>query len=155
MTKSPQPTPATTQPLTGPVPAGHAAGRPVAVADPLVLFRWLDVVLVVLATPFALLMGAPALGYVVGAAAWIVNRAVGAFVERRASASDDVRRAVGLNLAALIARAWLVGLTILAVGLAGEREDGLTAAILLLAAFTLYFVTSLLLRPLERKTNRP
>jgi hypothetical protein len=31
----------------------------------------------------------------------------------------------------------------------------LTAAILLLAAFTLYFVTSLLLRSLEGKTTRP
>ncbi|HEU4802238.1 MAG TPA: hypothetical protein VFS73_03590, partial [Solirubrobacterales bacterium] len=67
----------------------------------------------------------------------------------------DVRRAVGMNLFALIARSWLVGLTILAVGLAGEREDGLTAAILVLAAFTLYFVTSLLLRSLEGKASRP
>jgi hypothetical protein len=48
-----------------------------------------------------------------------------------------------------------VGLTILAVGLAGEREDGLTAAVLMLAAFTLYFVTSLLLRSLEGKAPRP
>jgi hypothetical protein len=125
------------------------------VSDPLVLFRWLDVVLVVLAAPFVVLTGLPVLGYAVGAAAWIVNRALGAFVERRAKALDDVRKAVGLNLGALIARSWLVGLTILAVGLAGEREDGLTAAVLLLAAFTLYFVTSLLLRPLEGKTTRP
>ena len=126
-----------------------------AVADPLVLFRWLDVVLVVLAAPFVILMGLPVLGYVVGAAAWALNRMLGAFVERRATAQADVRRAVGMNLGALIARSWLVGLTILAVGLAGEREDGLTAAILLLAAFTLYFVTSLLLRSFERNTTRP
>jgi hypothetical protein len=125
------------------------------VSDPLVLFRWLDVVLVVLAAPFVVLTGLPVLGYAVGAVAWIANRALGALVERRAKAQDDVRKAVGLNLGALIARSWLVGLTILAVGLAGEREDGLTAAILLLAAFTLYFVTSLLLRPLEGKTTRP
>jgi hypothetical protein len=124
-------------------------------ADPLALFRWLDVVLVVLAAPFVILMGLPVLGYAVGAAAWLVNRALGALVERRASAQADVRRAVGMNLGALIARSWLVGLTILAVGLAGEREDGLTAAILLLAAFTLYFVSSLLLRSFERNTTRP
>lgn len=124
-------------------------------ADPLVLFRWLDVILVVLAAPFVVLMDLPVLGYVAGAVAWIANRAIGALVERRAKASGDVRKAVGLNLGVLIARMWLVGLTILAVGLAGEREDGLTAALLLLAAFTLYFVTSLLLRPLEGKTTRP
>ena len=143
MTKSPHSTPVT---------AAHPA---VPMADPLVLFRWLDVVLVILAAPFVVLMGLPVLGYAVGAVAWIVNRAIGAAVERRAQASDDVRKAVGLNLGALIARSWLVGLTILAVGLAGEREDGLTAAILLLAAFTLYFVTSLLSRSLEGKTTRP
>ena len=37
---------------------------------------------------------------------------------------------------------------------AGEREDGLTAAVLVLAAFTLYFVTSLLTRSLEGKASR-
>jgi hypothetical protein len=124
-------------------------------ADPLVLFRWLDVVLVVLAAPFVVLMDLPVLGYAVGAVAWIVNRAIGFAVERVATRQDDVRRAVGLNLGVLIARSWLVGLSILAVGLAGEREDGLTAAVLCLAAFTLYFVTSLLLRTPEGKTTRP
>ena len=143
MTQSPQPTPSA------------APRNAVALADPLVLFRWLDVVLVVLAAPFVVLMGLPVLGYAVGAAAWIANRAIGAGVERVASGQNDVRRAVGLNLGALIARSWLVGLTILAVGLAGDREDGLMAAILLLAAFTLYFVTSLLLRTPEGKTTRP
>jgi hypothetical protein len=127
---------------------------PAAMADPLVLLRWLDVVLVVLAAPFVVLMGLPVLGYAIGAAAWIANRAIGAGVARLATGQQDVRRAVGLNLFALIARSWLVGLTILAVGLAGEREDGLTAAVLVLAAFTLYFATSLLTRSLEGKASR-
>ena len=143
VTPSPQPTPSAAPQIQA------------LVADPLVLFRWLDVILVVLAAPFVILMGLPVLGYVVGAIAWIANRLIGMGVERVASRQDDVRRAVGLNLGVLIARSWLVGLTILAVGLAGDREDGLTAAVLLLAAFTLYFVTSLLLRPLEGKAPRP
>lgn len=124
-------------------------------ADPLLPLRWLDVILVVLAAPFAILMGAAPLGYAVGGAAWILNRVIGALVERRAKAETDVRKTVGLNLGALIARSWLVGLTILAVGLLGEREDGLTAAILVLAAFTIYFATSLLSRSLEGNTKRP
>jgi len=123
-------------------------------ADPLLLLRWLDVILVVLAAPFVVLMDLPVLGYTVGALAWILNRGIGVWVERIAARQGDVRRAVGLNLGALIARSWLVGLSILAVGLAGDREDGLTAAVLLLAAFTLYFVTSLLTRSLEGKASR-
>ena len=142
MTQSPQPTPAT------------APQIPASMADPLVLFRWLDVVLVVLAAPFVVLMDLPVLGYAIGAVAWIANRAIGVGVEKLATGQQDVRRAVGMNLFALIARSWLVGLTILAVGLAGEREDGLTAAVLVLAAFTLYFVTSLLTRSLEGKASR-
>ena len=123
--------------------------------DPVPLVRYLDVVLVVLAAPFALLMGAPVLGYVAGAAAWVVHRALGLAVEHRARAQANARTAIGLNLGGVIARTWLVGLTILVVGLAGAREDGLTAAVVLLAAFTVYFAASLLLRSTERKTTRP
>ena len=43
-------------------------------ADPLAPVRYLDVVLVVLAAPFAILLGAPVLGYLVGAGVWIVQR---------------------------------------------------------------------------------
>jgi hypothetical protein len=143
VTNSPQPTPSA------------APQHPATMVDPLVLFRWLDVILVVLAAPFVVLMDLPVLGYTVGALAWILNRAIGVWVEHIAERQQDLRRAVGLNLAALFARAWLVGLTILAVGLAGEREDGLTAAVLMLVAFTLYFVSSLLLRSLEGKASRP
>jgi hypothetical protein len=119
--------------------------------DPLAVVRFMDVVLVVLGLPIALLVGAPALGYLAGLAAWIANRGLGLAVERYARHKDDVRTAVGLNVGALLLRAWLVALTILAVGLAGEREDGLMAALVLLFAFTVYFATSLFLRPLERK----
>jgi hypothetical protein len=122
--------------------------------DPLAVVRYLDVLLVLMAAPFVVLLDAPVLGYVVGAAAWLLNRALGVGVERYARGRTDVRTAVGLNVGALLGRAWLVGLTILAVGLAGDREDGLMAALLLLVAFTVYFATSLILRPLERSSPR-
>ena len=51
-------------------------------------------ILVVAAAPFVLLTGLPALGYVVGAGAWIVTRvARRTLVERRAPASDDPKTA--------------------------------------------------------------
>ena len=143
MTNSPQPTPSA------------APQYPAAMADPLVLFRWLDVVLVVLAAPFVILTGLPVLGYVVGAVAWIIQRFAAVAIERRAARATDVRTALGLNMGSLVIRAWLIGLTILAVGLIAGREDGLTAGITVLVAFTVYFATSLILRPLERKSSRP
>jgi hypothetical protein len=119
--------------------------------DPLVVVRYLDVALVVLAAPFVVLMGAPVLGYVAGTAAWIASRALGSAAERAARKKTDVRAAIGLNLGTLLLRAWIVALTILVVGLAGSRQDGLMAALLLLVAFTVYFAMSLIVRPLDGK----
>ena len=115
--------------------------------------RWTDVILVILAAPFVVLMEAPVLGYAAGAGGWLVTRVAGWAIERKARASGDVRTFAGLTLFSSLGRAWLVGLTILAVGLAGEREDGLTAAVLVLVAFTLYLVTRIALRPLERSSS--
>jgi hypothetical protein len=109
--------------------------------------RYLDVLLVVAFTPFALLAGLPVLGWLVGAAAWIVQRIVGAWIDGATAAAADPKRAVGIGLAGVMGRAWLMGLTILAVGLLGEREDGLTAAILVLVAFTIYLALTVILRP--------
>jgi hypothetical protein len=125
-----------------------------ASSDPLAIVRWLDVILLVLSAPLLILAGVPELGVLVGTFAWVLNRGAGAFVEAKARQAKDMRTQTGLLLGSTLGRAWLAGLTILAAGLAGEREDGLTAAILVLAAFTVYFVLSLILRP-ERKTERP
>jgi hypothetical protein len=119
-------------------------------SDPLFAVRYLDVLIVLLAAPFVVLMGAPVLGYVAGGAAWIIGRLVGVWAERWARANKDPRSQVGIGFAVLMGRAWLLGLTILLVGIKGEREDGLMAALLALVAFTVYFATSLLLRPMER-----
>jgi hypothetical protein len=123
-------------------------------SDSLFAVRYLDVLIVVLAAPFVVLMGAPVLGYVAGGTAWIVSRLGGVWVERWARANKDPRAQVGIGFAVLMGRAWLLGLTILLVGLKGEREDGLMAALLALVAFTVYFATTLLLRPTERNSPR-
>ena len=124
-------------------------------SDPLLAVRYLDVLIVVLAAPFVLLMGAPVLGYVAGGAAWIVGRIAAVVIERWARANKEPKAQVGIAFAVLMGRAWLVALTILLVGVKGEREDGLMAALLALVAFTVYFVTTLLLRPMERNAPRP
>jgi len=120
--------------------------------DPLAPVRYLDVLLVVLAAPFVVLLGAPVLGFAVGAGIWILQRFAGSALQAAASRQEDYKRELALNLTSVLVRSWLVGLTILAVGLLGEREDGLTAGITVIVAFTVYFATSLILRPLERKS---
>jgi hypothetical protein len=118
--------------------------------DLLSIARWIDVVLVVALAPFVLLMSAPVLGYVAGALAWILTRVAGHFVDRRALTSDDPKKAAGLLLFAGLGRSWLLGLTILAVGLGGARSDGLTAAVLVFVAFSIYLAGRVANRPARR-----
>jgi hypothetical protein len=123
-------------------------------SDPLVFLRYLDVVLLILAAPFVWLMGGPMLGFTVGAVAWLFTRVLGAVVERQAR-GRHIKTQVALNFGVLMGRVWIVGIAILVVGRTAEREDGLTAALVALVAFTLYLATSLVLRPSERNTQRP
>ena len=108
--------------------------------------RYLDVGLVVVTAPVLVLAGAPAAGILVGAVAWILQRFAALALEARAKRIDNVKAAVGLNLFGAFGRAWLVGLAILLVGQLGSREDGLAAAILVAAAFTVYLATTLAMR---------
>ena len=128
----------------------HAMRR----SDPLVILRYLDVIVVVLAAPFVVLTGLPVLGYVVGALGWMVQRVAGVLIEDRMRRQSDIRAQVGLGLGASLGRAWFIGLTILAVGLAGARADGVMAAVLVLVAYTIYLVISLALRPFQRNAPR-
>jgi hypothetical protein len=127
--------------------------RAIGISDPLAPLRYLDVTLVVLAAPVAILAGAPTLGYATGATAWVLQRAAAALTEK-AAAKRDPRQQLGIGLASSMARSWLVALSILAVGLLAEREDGLTAAIVVIVAFTIYLALSLILRASERKPAR-
>ena len=122
-------------------------------SDPLVFVRYLDVVLLILAAPFVWLLGGPMLGYAVGAGAWLFTRAVGALIERQAC-GREFKTQIALNFGVLMGRVWVVGIAILVVGRTADREDGLTAALVALVAFTLYLATSLVLRPSERNTQR-
>ena len=124
------------------------------IADPLAPVRHLDVVLLVLAAPFVVLLELPVLGYAVGAGVWILARVLEAALER-AAARGDVRRAIGVKVGSMVGRTWLIGIGILAVGLAAEREDGFTAALVCLAAYTVHLATTLILRPLERNPKSP
>lgn len=111
------------------------------------LLRYLDVVLVVVAAPILLLMGVPAVGYGVGAGAWIALRVVGVGVERLVSASADPRREISLRLAYLISRLFLLALAVILVRRGSGRDAALTALLVIVFAFTVQFAISFINRP--------
>jgi hypothetical protein len=113
------------------------------------VLRLLDLVVLALALPVFVLAGLPLAGYAAAAGAWLVQRAVQIALERRAKASDDPRTVVGITAGSMIGRGWLVALTIFGVGVAVDREAGLSAAVLVIVLFTVYFTVSMILRPFD------
>jgi hypothetical protein len=124
----------------------------VAIAEsPPVPLLYLDVVLVVLVALPALALGAPALGYTVGGAAWILQRLVSVGLDRRIADVKDLRRRLGLGVTSSMVRVWMLAVTILVVGVAGSRADGLTAALVIFGAFSTYFARSALAHMAESR----
>lgn len=110
-------------------------------------FAYLDLALLVLALPLVVLAGAPLLGFGLGAAGWISARALGLAADRLTARWDDPLRALLVSIAALFGRLWLVVLAVILAARLGDDDDGLTAVLVIGAAFTAYFVMAILLRP--------
>jgi len=119
----------------------------------MILIRYFDLVLLVVALPVFLIGGLPMLGYAAGAGAWLVQRALQIYLNRQAVAADDPRTTVGIAAGSMIGRGWLVALTIFAAGLKDE-DAGLAAAVLVIVLFTAYFTVSMIMRPFETDTSR-
>lgn len=115
--------------------------------------RYLDIGLVLATAPFVALGGLPGLGYALGGGVWILTRLAADWLEARAG--DDVRARVGWHVAGMMGRVWFVVCAVVAARLAGDRDDGVMAAAIALAAFTVYLAMSLLSRQLERNVVRP
>jgi hypothetical protein len=104
----------------------------------LALARYFDVVLVVLATPVALALGAPTLGVAVGAGAWVIQRVLAGGAQRWIAARGADAR-FGLNLVDGFGRIWLLAAAIVLAALIGGRRDGLAASLLIFCAYSIAF----------------
>jgi hypothetical protein len=114
----------------------------------LTLLRCFDLLVLALALPLFLIADLPLIGYLGTAAAWLTQRGISAFAARRAVQTGDRRAAMGVLAGTMVARLWLMGLSVLAVGLV-EREAGLAAALFAAVLFTVFFSTLLIVKPLE------
>jgi hypothetical protein len=123
--------------------------------DAVAFLRHVDLLVALLALPLFLLGDLPLAGWATGAGAYAAQRAIGAWTSRRAAASEDVRTTAGLMAGSMIGRGWLVALTIFAVGVTVGDEAGLSAAVLFIALFTVYFTMNMILRPFDSGEPRP
>lgn len=118
------------------------------------ILRYLDVCLVLLTAPFVVAAGMPLLGYLIGACAWLLTRVGAEALHTWAQRSRDVRVRSGLMVAVMMGRVWVVALAVLLARYAGSKDDGVMAAVLVLAAFTVYFGLTLITRG-GHPTGRP
>jgi hypothetical protein len=110
------------------------------------LLRYLDVWLVLITAPFVVVAGLPVLGYSIGAAVWLSTRLAAEALHALALRSPDPRAKAALHVGAMLGRVWIVALGVIAARYAGGTADGITAAVVVLAAFTVYLLITLALR---------
>jgi hypothetical protein len=119
------------------------------------VLRYLDLLLVVVAAPIALALGAPALGCAIGAGAWIVQRILAQADRRWIHNATEPRTQLGLNLFEAFGRIWLLAGAIVAAALIGGRVDGLAAAVTIFAAYTVAFAIRVLSGPPNGSRREP
>jgi hypothetical protein len=124
------------RPRTGSPPAAHTRRRNPLLAN-------LDLLVLAAVVIVALALGAPTFGVLVGAGTWLLQRLV-ALADRRAivRAAEPGSR-LGLNFVDSFARIWLLAGGIVVAGAVGSREDGLAAALVILAAYSSAFAVRL------------
>jgi hypothetical protein len=104
--------------------------------------KYVDLLLLAAALAVFLLAGLPMLGFAVAAVCWVIQRGVEVYATRRANAelrAGNRQKAMGIVAATTLGRVWLMSTAVLLVGLLGDREAGLAAAIMVLVFFTVAF----------------
>jgi ABC-type methionine transport system permease subunit len=116
-----------------------------------VLWGNLDLLLVAAAVVPALALGAPETGLLFGAGGWILQRLVAVFDRRWIRKASDPVKQVAANLFEAFGRIWLLAAVIVLASVVGERSDGLTASVVILAAYSVAFVVRLMAGPPARR----
>jgi hypothetical protein len=109
-----------------------------------VALRNLDVVVILVAMVPAIALGAPALGYLIGAGGWILQRLLAATDQRWLARVTDPIRQLAANLGEAFARIWLLAGAIIISAVVGTRQDALTTALVIFGAYSVAFVIRLM-----------
>jgi hypothetical protein len=117
------------------------------------LLGYLDITFLVVALPIFIGAGLPILGWAGGSAAYVVQRLIAELLNRSAAQTEDLTGMLGVMVGGVIARGFFVALSIFGVGII-DGDAGAAAGVLFLAAFTIYFTMTLVLRPYTTQGRR-
>jgi hypothetical protein len=99
------------------------------------------------AAPILLLIGVPAAGYLAGAGTWIVLRALGEVVEYYASRAPQASQQISIRLGYLLGRLFALAIVVILVRQGSGKDAGLTALLVIVAAFTIQLALGVTTRP--------
>lgn len=116
--------------------------------------RYLDLVVLALALPVFIAADLPLVGYAAGGGAWLLQRGIQAWTNRRAVESADTRSTVGIIAGSMIGRGWLVAIIVFVTGITQGDKAGLSAAVLVVLLFTVYFTVNMIFRPFDAADAR-
>jgi hypothetical protein len=136
----------------GAVPHRSTRPQPAPRSRLVVGLGYLDAVMVLVAIAPAIALGAPTFGFAVGAGAWILQRIVQKVDTRWTQSVESPARRLTVTLAEGFARVWLLAIAIIIAGAVGSRTDGLTAAVVVMAAYSVAFIVKLITTP-RRSTS--
>lgn len=108
----------------------------------------LDIAFLAAALPVFVAAGFPLGGWAVGAGAYVLQKLLAEYTRRRADVAENPRDVVGWMAGSLLLRGWFAAIAIFLVGLK-DAHAGLAAAVVFLAAFTLFFSTRMMFRGVE------
>jgi uncharacterized membrane protein len=108
--------------------------------------RYLDVLLVLASAPVVIAAGLPLAGYLIAAFAWLLTRVGAVWLYGLSLRTPDPRIRAGLQVGTMMGRVWIIALAVVLARYAAGNSDGIMAAAIALAAFTVYFVLSLVMR---------
>ncbi len=114
---------------------------------------YLDIVLVLIVAGPALASGAPALGFTIGGATWILARIASMLVERRIADVGDLRRRLAVSVVFSMARVWVFAIAIIVAGVGASRADGLTAALVIFGAFSVRFACAAIMHVTQKRST--
>lgn len=118
------------------------------------LVRYLDIVLLAIGAAVTIPLGAPVIGYAIGAGTWLLQRVVQEVDKRWIAKVDTPVRRLGYTLFEAFGRIWLLaGGIILAIAV-GDRAVALTAGLIILCAYTVAFVVRLASGPPQGQPAR-
>jgi hypothetical protein len=112
------------------------------------ILRNIDLALLAIALPVWIAAALPALGWVAATASWLGARWFQSFVERRAIAKGRRQAVLAARAASLLGRLYVVTIAVFVAGLI-DRESGLSAAVLAVVVFTVYFISLFVRTALE------